>query len=165
MLTPSISVFTLNGVQAIRPAADRAIRVSYVIVGTVASLYYNGVLMGTATVAPVNSTVTRTCNVGAALASNTPFCTGYMYDVRFWNIARAPADIAATAFVRVDPASPGLVAYWKMDGTPNDATAAARNLTPVGTVTYRPINGFDVYAFNNAGARVAANMRWRFSGA
>ena len=139
-------------------------RVSVVISGTVATLYYNGVLAGTASVSSSVSTAARTCYVGA-INGGTAFFAGYMYDFRLWTIARAQADIAATAFVRVDPASAGLAAYWKLDGNAADATANARNLTPVGTITYRPVNGFDVYAFNNAGARVAANMRWRFSGA
>jgi Concanavalin A-like lectin/glucanases superfamily len=164
MVTATTGVFTLNGVQVVRPQLDRAVRVTVVIVGTTASLYYNGVLVGTATVSAFNNTVARTGFIGA-ITGSTAYCTGYLYDFRLWNVARTQQQIADNAFVRVDPATPGLLAYWKMDGTPNDATTAGRNLAANGTVTYRPVNGFDVYAFNNAGARVAANMRWRFSGA
>jgi hypothetical protein len=156
--------FKLNGVNTPRPAFDRAMRVSIGFAGTLASLYYAGILVGTATVLSVATTTVRTCYM-CGLHTPQAYFTGYIYDIRLWTIARAPADIAATAYVRVDPATPGLAAYWKFDGSGNDATANGRNLAGFGAGAWRPINGFDVYAFNNAGARVAANIRWRFSGA
>ncbi|NLH17246.1 MAG: LamG domain-containing protein [Phycisphaerae bacterium] len=43
------------------------------------------------------------------------FFRGFLDEVRIWNYARSDIEIAAGAKRRMDSASPGLVAYWRMD--------------------------------------------------
>lgn len=40
---------------------------------------------------------------------------GKIDEFRLWNYARSADEVASTAFVNADPASPGLVAYYRMD--------------------------------------------------
>jgi hypothetical protein len=40
--------------------------------------------------------------------------------VRLWSVQRTAADITATWFTTVDPATPGLQGNWKLDGATTD---------------------------------------------
>ena len=46
---------------------------------------------------------------------------GYMSEVRLWNVARTANQIREN-MLSVDPASAGLLAYYKLDGELKDAT-------------------------------------------
>ena len=53
-------------------------------------------------------------------AENSPFFNGKYYDgtmdeVRIWNVVRSASQIAAFKDFQVDPSTPGLVAYWRLD--------------------------------------------------
>jgi hypothetical protein len=43
------------------------------------------------------------------------FFQGFLDEVRIWNYVRSAEEIAANADRQMDPTSPGLVAYWRMD--------------------------------------------------
>ena len=71
--------------------------------------------------------------LGRSYTNNRDFC-GLMSEVRVWNRALSADEInAPNHFYKVDPASEGLVAYWKLDdGTgyiAKDYTANGNDLT------------------------------------
>jgi len=101
---------------------------------TEGKLYLDGVDQGTPTVGADNS-------VSSIQSGNGMFqmpigfiaSTGrdaWLDEVRVWNVERSAAQIAANYNAQIDPASTGLVAYWRMN---NDAwvdqTANANHLT------------------------------------
>ncbi len=45
-----------------------------------------------------------------------------MDEVRIWNFARSASQIATFKDFQVDPATPGLEAYWRMDEGSGDTT-------------------------------------------
>ena len=61
---------------------------------------------------------------------------GEVDDVRFWNIARSPADIAAFAAVPIAP-TPGLVGLWRFDGNAADS-AGGHHGTIFGGAMFQP---------------------------
>lgn len=87
--------------------------------------YLDGVEISRTTSAPSFSG--GVVNLGSKLSdfSGNKFYVGYSYDtsrdfvgdmseVRVWNVVRTPEEIAENMY-EVDPETPGLVAYWKMD--------------------------------------------------
>lgn len=78
-----------------------------------------------------NINLTSGCYVGYAY-DNSRWLPAMMSELRLWNVARTQEQIAASPY-KVDPASEGLVGYWKFDeGTGNvihDNTANGTDLT------------------------------------
>lgn len=62
-----------------------------------------------------NSTVnlTRNCYIGRSF-DGTRWLPGEISEVRIWNVERTAEQIADNPY-KVDPASEGLVAYWKFN--------------------------------------------------
>jgi Concanavalin A-like lectin/glucanases superfamily len=65
------------------------------------------------------------------------FFQGDLDEVRVWSVERSPAELAAGRRQSIDPATPGLQGYWKLDesGTTAiapDSTAAAHDGTLIG---------------------------------
>ena len=109
------------------------------------TLYQNGEVVGSADMASdirdidLTEEYERTAEglqkfyLGRSYTNNRDFC-GLMSEVRVWNRALSADEInAPNHFYKVDPASEGLVAYWKLDdGTgyiAKDYTANGNNLT------------------------------------
>ena len=104
--------------------------------GNLISFYINSVPSGTATVSGIFQDALA-MNIGRQQPSGCQcnFFNGAMDDLRIWNVARTPAEIAANYYRSVAVNSPGLAAYYKFDeGTGTltaDATANGNNGTLV----------------------------------
>ena len=127
--------------------ADEWVHIAAVLDGTAktVTLYQNGEVVGSADMASdirdidLTEEYERTAEglqkfyLGRSYTNNRDFC-GLMSEVRVWNRALSADEInAPNHFYKVDPASEGLVAYWKLDdGTgyiAKDYTANGNNLT------------------------------------
>jgi hypothetical protein len=64
--------------------------------------------------------------------------TGTIDEVRFWNVARTGADIAANMAHTVSPSDPGLLAYWRFDDGTGTIASDEENLYP-GTLVAGPV--------------------------
>lgn len=85
--------------------------------GSFMGIYVNGVLHGSRNDAPSTPTSSARVRIGSnADMSNREFF-GQMDEVRIWNIARTGAQLKANRYNHLDPNTPGLVAYYKMDST------------------------------------------------
>lgn len=85
-----------------------------------------------------------------SLGGASGFMRGRVADVRVWNVARAPADIASNYQQRLVGNEPGLLVYLKLDeptgaATYADSSAAAgvTNATPSGTMAVEVSGCFD----------------------
>ncbi len=104
--------------------ADTWYHIAFVCNGSKLYLYVNGVLDNSIDV-PSNTNVTSALSV----YSNSSYELGdAMYsEVRIWSKARSQKEIANNMYA-CDPASPGLIAYWKMnEGSGNKLTDASGN--------------------------------------
>ncbi|MBO8445425.1 MAG: hypothetical protein IAC23_07010 [Bacteroidetes bacterium] len=127
--------------------ADQWVHIAAVLDGKAktVTLYQDGEVVGSATmdddIRPIDLTeeYTRQAEglqkfyLGRSYSTNRDFC-GLMSEVRVWNRALSADEInAPNHFYKVDPASEGLVAYWKLDdGTgyiAKDYTANGNDLT------------------------------------
>ena len=127
--------------------ADEWVHIAAVLDGAAktVTLYQDGEVVGSATmdddIRPIDLTeeYTRQAEglqkfyLGRSYTNNRDFC-GLMSEVRVWNKALSADEInAPNHFYKVDPASEGLVAYWKLDdGTgyiAKDYTTNGNNLT------------------------------------
>lgn len=79
------------------------------------------------------------CYIGYAY-DNSRWLPGMISELRVWNVHRTAEQIAASPY-KVDPASEGLVGYWKFDeGTGN----VVKDRSPYGThLTFEPCTGQD----------------------
>lgn len=59
-----------------------------------------------------------------SFTNGSRFFNGMIDEVRIWNVARTPAQIKATQYTTVDPASSGLVGYYRFD----EGIAAGNNV-------------------------------------
>lgn len=158
--------------QALFPAGNW-VHLAMTISGTTLSIYQDGVLQGTTTITGTQGVPTGRMGIGA-----TPPCVatsgawaewfgGVIDEVRVWNVARTQAQIQSDMSTPLVGNESGLVGYWKFDslsGTvATDSTANANNGTVSGA-EWRPLDGFDVYAFNSSGTQVAAPVSWAWSG-
>ena len=88
---------------------------------------------------PVNLMSSNGCYVGYAY-DDSRWMPGMMSELRVWNIHRTAEQIAASPY-KVDPASEGLVGYWKFDegagNNVNDRTQYGTN------ITFEPCSGQD----------------------
>lgn len=66
-----------------------------------------------------------------AHGNNQSYFDGQIDDVRVWNVARTGAEIAADMNRELTGDEPGLVGYWKLNGSFEDSTANNNDLTPV----------------------------------
>ena len=127
--------------------ADQWVHIAAVLDGEAktVTLYQDGEVVGSATmdddIRPIDLTeeYTRQAEglqkfyLGRSYSTNRDFC-GLMSEVRVWNRALSADEInAPNHFYTVDPASEGLVAYWKMDDgtgyTVKDYTSNGNDLT------------------------------------
>ena len=127
--------------------ADEWVHIAAVLDGAAktVTLYQNGEVVGSADMASdirdidLTEEYERTAEglqkfyLGRSYTNNRDFC-GLMSEVRVWNRALSADEInAPNHFYKVDPASEGLVAYWKLDdGTgyiAKDYTANGNDLT------------------------------------
>lgn len=99
--------------------------------GTTLRLYRAGTEVASAACGPC-STNTGVLRFGDADSPPTNSYRGLLDEVRLWNVVRTQAQISANRNVNIDPATPGLVGYWKFNGgkgrTAVDSTAG-RNAT------------------------------------
>jgi hypothetical protein len=113
---------------------------AYVYDGTTVKVYINGALAGSG---PGSGTIDFTS--GTVVIGNdydyTRFFDGTMSEFRIWSIALTAQQVISSA-CSVDPASPGLEAYWKFnEGTGNiahDATGHGNDATAGNNVTWVP---------------------------
>ena len=102
-------------------------------------LYINGIQDATKTITTPMQASTELITLGNSPAwPNRPF-NGQMADLRFWNVVRTPAEIAADMTSTLTGTEAGLVANWKMNaGTGSTAVDATGtyNLTIPSTITW-----------------------------
>ena len=104
-------------------------------------LYVDGVMLGiaaTTTTSAFDSDTGLRAGYGY-IGPNGPltFFAGDIDDIRMWNVQRTAGDLAGSRGKTLDPATPGLQGYWRLDETGSaitapDATAAANSGTLVG---------------------------------
>ena len=90
-------------------------------------LYVDGTILGTASAV---TTSTFNYDTGFRLGYGyigpggpLTFLTGYIDDVRLWSVERTPEELAAGRGKAIDPATPGLQGYWKLDESGNTTIA------------------------------------------
>ncbi len=97
------------------------------------------------------------------------FLNGKMDEVRLWNKQLSDVEVAGNYNVNISASTANLVGLWKLDDntgtTATDSTSNAKNGTLTNGPTWRPLDGFDLYIFNGAGAQVSAQATWEFTGA
>ena len=102
--------------------------------GTYIKLYVNGVLESTVTYVNLVINSTAAIKIGILNSLSEAF-NGSIYEVRVWNIVKTAEEIECNYNKSVDPASPGLFAYWRLNessgNTSFDATSNANNGTLV----------------------------------
>jgi YD repeat-containing protein len=121
---------------------------------TTAVIYINGVAAGTGAMSvPVN--VVRTNNLFAAPNAAEPNANVILDEIRIWNVARTPAEIASTMGRSLTGQELGLVANWSLyegagliahDATANHADGiltGGPGWTAPSTLTCQPWNGTD----------------------
>jgi hypothetical protein len=74
----------------------------------------------------------------------TTYASGYMDEIRVWNVARTQAEIAESRFCRLTGAEAGLTGYWNFDnGTAMDLSSNGNNGVLNGGANIIPIPGQD----------------------
>jgi hypothetical protein len=139
-------------------------------------IYVDGVLQNLGSVGAIPASIPNgAANVQlgrfqAFPASNQRSLAGAIDDVRFWTVARTPAQIAAALVSELTGGETGLLAYYRMNEGTGTSTADATGHGNTGTLTgtpkplWRPYDGFDLYAFDASGAQIATQATWKFFG-
>lgn len=96
----------------------------------------NVVLAQASAVTGTPDTTNNWIYIGAAGTPVAAFFDGTIDEVRVWNVARSAADIADNRDTELNGDEPGLVGYWKLNGTLEDATANGNDLTNNNGVTF-----------------------------
>ncbi|MFZ4576130.1 MAG: LamG-like jellyroll fold domain-containing protein, partial [Phycisphaerales bacterium] len=124
-------------------------------------LFLNGAIVGETTTDRVGQTLrgrriynsSRPLDLGATTTFSGTFVQGQMAEVRVWNIARAPQEIAADLGRRIDPNSPGLVAYYRLDeqfgSVAHDASPNGLNGVLSSGASFVPVPGCCAADINN----------------
>jgi hypothetical protein len=103
--------------------------------------FINGVEKGSHTFTAPLATTETPINIGRSLRTMAHF-DGLIDEVRIWNVARTPAQIAQTMYVRVDGDEPGLVAAYHFDEgagtTAHDAASGHHDATLMSGPTWVP---------------------------
>lgn len=155
--------------QALFPAGNW-VHVALTISGTTLSMYQDGQLQNSVTITGTQGVPTGRMGIGATYVSSwIEYFGGLIDEVRVWNVARTQAQLQAAMATPLVGNESGLVGYWKFDSL--SGTTAADSQTNVtanpGTVSgaeWRPLDGFDAYAFNSSGTQIAAPASWAWSG-
>ena len=95
--------------------------------GTTRNYYINGILDKTSTLAPgaITGNPSEPLGIGFDVHDtfDPNFFSGSIDEVRIWNVVRTQAEIQDGMFKTIQaPLPSSLLAYWKMDGNPNDQT-------------------------------------------
>ena len=88
-------------------------------------LYINGQLdnWDTGFNVPQNSATPLSLGAEHSPSYNGKYYQGTMDEVRIWNVVRSPSQIATFKDFQVDPSTPGLVAYWRLDEGSGDVAS------------------------------------------
>ena len=78
-------------------------------------IYRNGVLEAQRFGSDTFTPVAQELILGGEYYDGTPGFSGALDEVRIWNYARTQEEIKASLHQSVDPATPGLVGYWRFD--------------------------------------------------
>lgn len=99
--------------------------------GSSITFYVNGSQLGSVQsgTGTINNS-TAPFRIGAH-GNGEAYMDGKIDDVRVWNVARTQEEIAANMNRELVGNEPGLVGYWKMNGSFEDSTANANHLTSV----------------------------------
>ena len=76
-------------------------------------IYIDGELMSTSTTTSGTFSLASNCYIGRSYNTNR-YWPGMICETRVWNKARTQEEIASSIY-KVDPASEGLIAYWKFN--------------------------------------------------
>ena len=106
--------------------------------GSSATIYVNGVSVGTIAVFPTAFDGTAPFDIGASSVdgAGTSHFNGYIDDVRLWGVARTQAQFQAAMFSELLGNETSLRAYWKLNNSLADATANGNTLAPVSAPTF-----------------------------
>ena len=87
---------------------------AFVRAGTTVTFYLDGVIKSTIAHGAAADIGVNTIpiNVGGGVNSSGRF-TGFIHEIRFWNIARSQANIQSTMNTMLAGNEPGLIGYWK----------------------------------------------------
>lgn len=104
--------------------------------------YQNGnVVASSLSGASGSVSLANSCYVGKSY-DNSRWLPGEISELRIWNVQRTAEQIKANPYW-VDPATPGLIAYWKFNegqgSVIKDATANGTDLTGVSAPTWVPV--------------------------
>ena len=104
----------------------------------VSSVFKDGSFLGSATNESVSTGTFNISTIGALRRTSTDrFVGGSISDVRIWNVARTPEQIAANYTNRLTGTEPGLVGYWPLTGTTSPIDTGPFNLdNPIIHPTY-----------------------------
>jgi hypothetical protein len=96
--------------------------------GTTVTLYTNGVYSATGSATTNLCGGTGQFSIGKWTDSASGNFDGNVADVRIWNVARTPEQIAANYTNRLTGTEPGLVGYWPLTGTTSPIDTGPFNL-------------------------------------
>ena len=121
-LQTTVSYQLLSGTSNLGSA--QWVHVASVGTSTDIMLYVNGVEEAAAPRASTQQTSADPLRIGGLPSPHGSelYLTGAIDEVRLWNVARTPQEIAEHYNRAVPPDAPGLVGYWKFDEGTNDQT-------------------------------------------
>ncbi|MCB9195084.1 MAG: T9SS type A sorting domain-containing protein [Flavobacteriales bacterium] len=91
--------------------------------GSMMKVYINGVLDGSAPFSGTLAASTNNLKIGGGLSNNSEYFPGDIAEVRFWNVARTDAEIAAMYDKQLIGNENGLVAYYQFEEGTGTTTA------------------------------------------
>lgn len=143
---------------------------AYTASGSVGQIYFDGQPVTTYKTTTGTYTQMRDTTyafmVGRQNAGN--YFVGCIDDVRLWNTARSAAQVLANYATELTGSESGLVGYWKFNDntgtTADDLTSNAKDGTLTSGPSWRPYDGFDLYAHDASGTQLAAQWFGKFEG-
>ncbi len=125
-------------------------------------MYIDGVQVAsssTLTLTPASLPPTSNNYIGRSQYSFDPLLNAELDEMRFWDVARTPAQIIESFTTRLPAGTPNLAAYYKFDegmgtATANDATGSSAGGTLQADVAWvtpsqSPSGAYDAYLWNN----------------